>query len=89
VDDVEITLLRHIAGDYDAALGQLCMRCGVVLDGGLQAKGWPHGTEPARGFPPGRAVMVSTDSGGRFRCPESALLPDRDRSDEADCISVA
>ena len=75
MDDVEITLLRHVAGDYDSVLGQLCMRCGMVL-----SEGGPSG------FPPGQGVLVSVD--GSLRLIESLLRADRDRSDEADCASI-
>ena len=91
MDDVEITLLRHVAGDYDALLGQLCMRCGMVLDEGQRfgcavRDGGPD-TGPPRGWPAGAAVMASAP-GGSFRVLESALRADRDRSDEADCPSI-
>ena len=92
MDDVEITLLRHVAGDYDALLGQLCMRCGMVLDEG---QSFGHAisdldqldTGRPRGWPAGAAVMASAP-GGSFRVLESALRADRDRSDEADCSSI-
>lgn len=83
MDDVELTLLRHLAGDYDARLGQLCMRCGAVLDDGMVDT--PGGPRPC-GFPPGEAVLMSITGG--LRILESALRRDRDRSDEADCTSV-
>lgn len=92
-DDVEVALLRHVAGDYDRVLGQLCMRCGMVLDEG--AMGTYYGvhegdrdTGPPQGWPPGETVMASVP-GGSFRVLESALRADRDRSDEADCAPIA
>ncbi len=33
-------------------------------------------------------VLVAVDYSGSFRVLESALHPDRDRSDEADCTPV-
>jgi len=84
--NVEITLLRHVAGDYDEVLGQLCMRCGMVLDSGLSWKASAPGTTTPRGWPAGQAVMASV--GGGFRCLEAFMRADRDRSDEADCRSV-
>lgn len=89
-DDVEITLLRHVAGDYDEVLGQLCMRCGMVLDeGAARSYAIPEGqpdTGPPRGWPAGETVLCSVAGG--FRVAESALRADRDRSDEADCRSI-
>lgn len=79
MDDTDITLLRHVAGDYDAVLGQLCMRCGMVLDKGAGGSGG--------GWPAGAAVMASVGAGS-FRVLESSLRVDRDRSDEADCPSI-
>lgn len=92
MDEVEVNLLRHVAGDYDEVLGQLCMRCGTVLDEGAVGKYYaiPEGQEdhgPPRGWPAGEAVMASAPGGG-FRVLESALRADRDRSDEADCELV-
>lgn len=90
-EDVEVTLIRHIAGGYDAVLGQLCMRCGMVLDeGDARSYGVREGdvdTGPPAGWPPGEAVMASAP-GGSFRVLESALRADRDRSDEADCQAI-
>lgn len=86
-DDVEVTLLRHVAGDYDRVLGQLCMRCGLVLDAGDQ-RNYSSSAPPPQGWPPGETVMASVP-GGSFRVLESALRADRDRSDEADCAPIA
>lgn len=86
MDDVEVTLLRHVAGHFDRVLGQLCMRCGLVLDEG-DARSYASGvTGPPKGWEPGAAVMVSVNGG--LRMTESSLRADRDRSDEADCASV-
>lgn len=87
--DLDVELLRHVAGDYDAVLGQLCMRCGLVLDEG---RGGPRPAACVRqgrggGFEPGAGVLVSID--GTLRLAEAALSSDRDRSDEADCRSIA
>lgn len=82
-DEREVNFLRHVAGGYDRGLGQLCSRCGAVLDTGEV----PLGPGPsAQGFPPGSVVLVS--EGGGFLAAEGALKSDRDRSDEADCESV-
>lgn len=78
--DLEVTFQRHIAGDFHRPLGQLCSRCGRVLIRG--------GDHRFRGYPPAEGVLVSTDTAGRFRCPERDLLDTRDRSDEADCLSI-
>ena len=86
MDDVEVSLLRHAAGDYDEALGQLCMRCGMVLDKGLRWKSAATGTSVPRGWPAGAAVMATP--GGAMLCLEASLDPQRDRSDEADCPSI-
>lgn len=84
MDDVEVNLLRHVAGDYDEVLGQLCMRCGLVLDDGLLTWGSPApGTSVPRGWPAGASVMVTV--GGGLLCLEASMRADRDRSDEADC----
>jgi hypothetical protein len=84
MDDVAVNFLRHIAGHYDRVLGQLCSRCGTVLDEGgpLIARLRPKG-----GFPPGSTVLVSI--GGSILALESVLDDDRDRSDEAECESIA
>jgi hypothetical protein len=74
---VDVTLLRHVAGDFIGGIGQLCSRCGLVLDEGDTDLSWP----------PGEAIMASAP-GGSFRVLESALRADRDRSDEADCVSI-
>ena len=91
MDDVDITLLRHVAGDYDAVLGQLCMRCGMVLDEGGRALPSPapglRALATSGGFTPGEAVLASVPTGS-LRMLESAMRADRDRSDEADCASI-
>ncbi len=77
MDDVDITLVRHIAGEFLRGFGQLCIHCGAVLDEG--SKG------PTQGWPPGQAVMAAPSG---LRILEAALRADRDRSDEADCEPI-
>lgn len=85
MDDVEVTLLLHVAGDYDPALGQLCMRCAVVLLPSAANRGLLAQARCCPAFPPGATVAVVA---GALRLLESDLEPERDRSDEAECLSI-
>jgi hypothetical protein len=84
----EANFLRHVAGGYDRDLGQLCSRCGAVLDAGYgpMPRSYAIVGKPDGGFRPGEVVLVST--GGAYLAAESVLKSDRDRSDEADCESI-
>lgn len=70
----------HVAGTYDPDLGQLCSRCGDVLDTGLANKSW-IGANPPVGWPEGEEILIA----GSFSGLVSALQDDRDTSDEQRC----
>lgn len=84
MDDDEVNFLRHVAGPYDRVLGQLCSRCGAVLDKGASSTDKRLGSGGP--FRHGAEVLVSP--GGGFLAGGAGLRADRDRSDESDCESV-
>lgn len=78
----------HTAGEYSDSAGQLCVRCGFVLDTGLDGKAWQIGTDPPRGWTPGDRILVSPFHNPSMMLTVDAADPERDRSDEIECEMI-